>query len=269
MLLFFLLFLSCALCFSGCNKSDDTSNPVTIIQTRLAGTTQSFTLGNSGINIEMSWIPNGVYSMGSENSGPPHQVNIRSGFWLGRTEFTQNQWVGIMRSNPSHFIGDSLPVESVSWIDIHALIDSLNRQSGNVLWRLPSEAEWEYAIRAGSSTNFYWGNDNNLSLINDYAWYSGNSSQSTHIVGRKHSNTWNLFDMAGNIYEWCEDYYHDDYNGAPATESAWLNPITQLRVLRGGSWNDTPGNCFSTSRLASAPVDQGFDFGFRIVRNDN
>ena len=162
--------------------------------------------------------------------------------------------------NPSRFEGDNRPVEQVSWDDIHE--DFLERIDDD--FRLPSESEWEYACRAGTETRFYWGDDPGYNNIGDYAVYVSNDPSGTAVVGTKQPNAWGLYDMIGNVYEWCEDYYHDSYNGAPADGNAW-NDNGSSRVLRGGSWINDPRYCRSAYRVGNNPDNRGFYYGFRLL----
>lgn len=212
-----------------------------------------------GVTLELVWIPKGTFLMGSpddekdrwDDEGPQHEVTFHQGFWLGKTPVTQAQWEAVMRNNPSYFKGDGrLPVEWVSWNDCQEFINKLNSKVDG-LFRLPSEAEWEYACRAGTQTRFYWGNDPDYTVIEDYAWYNGNSCRRTHPVGVNLPNAWGLHDMAGNVWEWCEDIWFDSYSDAPDDGGAWMClPRDSHRVLRGGSWfyYDTFARC-ARSRL--------------------
>ena len=139
--------------------------------------------------------------------------------------------------------------------------------SGSDPWRLPSESEWEYACRAGTTTRYYWGDDLSETAIGDYAVYYLNYPGGTAEVGSKLPNAWNLYDMSGNVWEWCEDWYHDSYNGAPTDGSAWVSPSGEYRVLRGGSWYYDPGSCRSASRGNNYPSYTYPNLGFRLVRS--
>jgi len=233
-----------------------------------AGDEQSFPLGNSGESIAMVWIPSGEYEMGSPNDeddrdndeSPVHRVNINYGFWMGKYEVTQAQWEAVTGNNPSRYDGDNRPVEQVSWNDIHE--DFLSQIDDD--FRLPSESEWEYACRAGTETRFYWGDDPGYNNIGDYAVYASNEPGGTAVVGTKRPNAWGLYDMHGNVWEWCEDYYHDSYNGAPADGSAW-NDNGSSRVLRGGSWYSNPRYCRSANRSRYYPDTRDLYSGFRLI----
>ncbi|QDV91080.1 Serine/threonine-protein kinase pkn1 [Phycisphaerae bacterium RAS2] len=196
-----------------------------------------------GVKLDLVLIPAGEFMMGSpddeedrdSDEGPQHRVRISKPFYMGKYEVTQAQWQAIMGSNPSRFKGDgTLPVDSVSWEDCQAFCKKLSSRSGKEV-RLPSEAEWEYACRAGTTTRFCFGDSD--SSLGSYAWYDENSDNKTHSVGGKRANAWGLHDMHGNVWEWCEDTHHDNYTGAPTDGRAWTTGGKQTsRVLRGGSW---------------------------------
>ncbi len=220
---------------------------------------------------EMVVIPPGSFDMGSDNGNanerPVHHVNIGKKFAMGKTEVTQRQWEAIMGSNPSGFknCSDKCPVERVSWEDAQEFIQKLNAKTGKQ-YRLPTEAEWEYACRAGGN-NEYCGSDNLASV----AWYGayaipeGNSGKTTHSVAQKKANAFGLYDMTGNVYEWVEDSYHENYNDAPTDGSEWQGNGKE-RVLRGSSWNGRPSEERATGREKSLPIYTDDDDGFRLVR---
>ena len=223
-------------------------------------------------------IPGGNFQMGSKSGDsdeePVHRVNIKP-FYIMTTEVTQAQWKAVMGNNPSHFKGDNLPVEKVSWNDCQEFIKKLNQRDPWKGYCLPSEAEWEYACRAGTTTKYYSGNSE--SDLKRVAWYYGNSGSKTHPVGQKQPNAYGLYDMHGNVWEWCEDWYHNSYNGAPINESAWVSPSGSARVLRGGSWINVPWlclsanrytqrSCRSASRGSSEPGYRSLNLGFRLAR---
>jgi formylglycine-generating enzyme required for sulfatase activity len=213
--------------------------------------------------IELMWIPPGSFTMGSENGNgnekPAHQVTIREGFYLGRYEVTQAQWRALMGSNPSHFKGHSIPVERVSWDDAVMFIARLNAQSDGYTYRLPTEAEWEYAARAGTTGDY-------AGELDAMAWYNVNSGAQTRPVGLKLPNAFGLHDMHGNVWEWCADSYHDNYTGAPVDGSAWASAgKAKSRVVRGGSWYDNASLCRSSNRDWVAPDSRSFSIGLRLV----
>ncbi len=222
------------------------------------------------VPLEMVRIPAGTFTMGSvmdtgysqPNEMPLHNVTIPNDFYLGKFEVTQEQWVAVMGSNPSYFVGNQRPVEQVSWGDCQAFIAALNTL-GLGTFRLPTEAEWEYACRAGSATR--WGFGDEQALLGDYAWCSGNSSTS-QPVGQKLPNAFGLYDMHGNVWEWVQDYWYGDYNGAPTDGSAWEDATQPNRVFRGGSWASPPVECLSAHRAAGGPDSHMWITGLRLVR---
>jgi formylglycine-generating enzyme required for sulfatase activity len=228
------------------------------------------------VTLEMVSLPAGEFLMGSPDSDPnaesyekpPHQVKVNS-FAIGKYPVTQAQYQAVMGTNPSHFKNNSWfknnpqnPVENVSWNDAKAFCQKLSQITGKT-YRLPTEAEWEYACRAGTTTRFYFGDDANQ--LGDYAWYDGNSQDKTHPVGQKKPNAWGLYDMSGNVFEWCEDNWHDSYENAPRDGSAWLIRDNHFQILRGGSWYDFPNYCRSAYRHNLNRRDFNYDFGFRVV----
>jgi len=221
---------------------------------------------------EMIIIPSGSFNMGSEtgysDEKPIHRVTIKYAFALGKTEVTQAQWRAVMGNNPSEFTkcGDNCPVEKVSWNDAQNFIQKLNTKTGKQ-YRLPSEAEWEYACRAGEQLN-YCGSAN----VEKVAWYgtyeqqTGNSNDTTHPVATRQANALGLYDMSGNVFEWVEDSYHDSYIGAPADGSVWQGDDTK-RVARGGSWYYYPLFERAAARMWVNPSYRVAikDLGFRIA----
>lgn len=228
----------------------------------------------NSIGMEFMLIPAGEFNMGSpsseqgraNNEGPLHTINIENAYYLGKYEVTQKQWREIMGNNPSRFMGDNLPVEKVSWDDVQEFIIKLNQKEGTDKYRLPSEAEWEYAARAGTTTRFSFGD--NESKLGEYAWYYSNSGSKTHPVGQKKSNSWGLYDMHGNVWEWTQDWYHSDYDGAPTDGSVWESVEDFSRVCRGGGWNYLGRSCRSARRVSSHTpgVCGGVGVGFRLLR---
>jgi len=210
-------------------------------------------------------LPAGSFVMGSgeiDNEKPAHQISINKSFALGKFEVTQGQWKAVMGNNPSHFkkCGDFCPVEKVSWDDAKTFIQKLNAKTGKQ-YRLPSEAEWEYACRAGGMQEFC-GNDN----VDNVAWYFGNREHSfTHPVSTKQSNAWGLYDMSGNVGEWVEDTYHDNYSGAPTDGSAWAGDGSK-HVFRGGEWNGNPDRLRAATRQKESADYRVNSLGFRLAR---
>ena len=171
----------------------------------------------------------------------------------------------MMGNNPSENKGRTLPVEKVSWDDTQQFIAKLNQKTGQK-YRLPSEAEWEYAARAGTTTEWSHGNDE--SKLGNYAWYGRNSGSKTQEVGQKLPNSLGLYDMHGNVWEWTQDCWHNNYSNAPTDGSAWTTGCTtNIRVLRGGSWNYSPAHLRSAFRIRSNPDLRGSSYGFRLARN--
>ena len=236
-------------------------------------------MGSDHVPIIMVWVESGSFMMGAQdgeqnsydNEYPRHQVTISRGFWMGKCEVTQAQWQAVTGSNPSSFAGSldlRLPIEEVSWDDIHNdFLSEINVTETGDPWRLPSEAEWEYACRAGTTTRFPWGDDLDYSQLGDYAWCFLNSPLRTHDVGQKLPNGWGLYDMHGNVWELCEDDWHYSYEGAPSDGSAWVDtPRGTYRVLRGGSRDNELWNCRSARRSGREPAYHDHSCGFRLVR---
>jgi formylglycine-generating enzyme required for sulfatase activity len=234
------------------------------------------------VPLVMKAIPGGTFLMGrtaneqdsNADEDPQHSVTV-SPFYMGIYLVTQAQWVALMGSNPSNFIGDpTRPVEQGSWNDISqtgGFLDKLNAATAatrpaGMVFRLPTEAEWEYAARAGTTTRFYWGDDPSYAQIGNYAWYSDNSGSTTHPVGQKLPNAFGLYDMAGNVWEWCADDWHGSYAGAPTDGSAWVDsPRGSSRLLRGGCWDYFNNSCRSAGRGSGDPSSRVSLFGFRVV----
>ncbi|WP_427157748.1 SUMF1/EgtB/PvdO family nonheme iron enzyme [Aliinostoc sp. HNIBRCY26] len=232
-------------------------------------------LGN-GISLEMVQIPGGTFMMGSpdgegyDNEKPQHQVTV-PGFFMGKYPVTQEQYQAIMGTNPAQFKGEKRPVESVSWDDAVEFCQKLSQKTGKT-YRLTSEAEWEYACRAGTTTPFYFGETITPDLVNYDGNYSygdapkGKYRQQTTNVGIFPPNAFGLYDMCGNIWEWCQDIYNNSYQGAPTDGSAWLTGSdNSLRVLRGGSWYLNPVYCRSANRNYVYRVNRYNFIGFRVV----
>jgi formylglycine-generating enzyme required for sulfatase activity len=216
------------------------------------------------LNLKLVDIPAGSFIMGDQenySARPAHQVDLLT-FRIGKYPITQKQYLLVMGTNPSNHRGDeNRPVEKVSWDDAVNFCEELSKRIGRKV-KLPSEAQWEYACRAGS-TGKYWFDDN-VSTLDDYAWYSDNSRYYPNKVGDKLANPWGLHDMYGNVWEWCEDEWHENYNGAPVDGSAWLTGGNQgRRALRGGSVNDN--NCNSANRKMGNEDWRTYDIGFRVV----
>jgi formylglycine-generating enzyme required for sulfatase activity len=247
-------------------------------------------------------IPEGSFEMGTpseevernSNEGPQHEVSLQK-FWMGQTPITQAQWREVaswqeqegehwgreINPNPSRFSdqgdSDNRPVEQVSWFDAMEFCNRLSQRTGRV-YTLPSEAQWEYACRAGSTTPFHFGTTITPELANyngNYTYANGPKGvhrEQTTPVASFPANAWGLHDMHGNVREWCLDHWHRIYEGAPSNGSAWLDPVKseeednkKSRLLRGGSWVDVPGGCRSALRGRSRPGSAYFLVGFRVV----
>ena len=224
-----------------------------------------------GISIEMVKVEAGSFDMGAtpemkkpyDWEKPVHRVTLTNNYYIGKYEVTQALWQAVMGSNPSYFKGDDLPVEQVSWNDCQDFISKLNAMTGK-RFRLPSEAEWEYAARGGKKSRGYQYSGSNT--LGDVAWYYGNSGPKTHAVGTKQPNELGIYDMSGNIWEWCQDWY-DSYSSSPQT-----NPTGALsgsdRVYRGGSLDDSAGGCRTSYRGYYTPDCRYNNLGLRLVLSE-
>jgi formylglycine-generating enzyme required for sulfatase activity len=222
----------------------------------------------NSMEIEFVSIPAGRFMMGcSQGDGqcyadekPQYEVQITRRFQLGKYEVTQGQWAQVMGSNPSKFKGeDRLPVEEVSWNDVQRFIAKLNALNDGYRYRLPTEAEWEYAARGGT-TGVYYGS------LDEIGWYEKNSGSKTHPVGQKQPNAFGLYDMLGNVWEWCADGYDKSYYGSSPGSDPKGPDSAQARVLRGGSWDDLASNARASSRVGVVPFVRGNAIGFRVCR---
>ena len=256
---------------------------------RISKTAEYFAqdLGN-GVNLEMVAIPGGTFIMGSpeneegyhSSQSPQHQVTVPP-FFMGKYPVTQQQWRVVaalpkvkidLKSDPSYFKGDNLPVECVSWNDAQEFCARLS-QMANKTYRLPTEAEWEYACRGGTTTPFYCGETISTDLANyngNYTYGQGQKGEyreKTTEVGNFPANPFGLYDMCGNVWEWCEDGWHENYINAPIDGSAWTS-LSSKRALRGGSWINFPRYCRSASRYNYYGAERGnvsYVIGFRVV----
>jgi formylglycine-generating enzyme required for sulfatase activity len=198
---------------------------------------------------------------------PQHAVRINSSFYLGKYLVTQEQWQAVMGSNPSHFKGPKNPVEQVSWDDCQAFLAKLNAKTAGQGGRfvLPTEAQWEYACRAGSTTRFNF--PGSESQLNEYSWYQHISEGKSHPVGMKKPNAWLLYDMTGNVWQWCQDWYEADYYGKSPAEDPEGPATGTNRVFRGGSWNNPWPSCRSANRGADKPGYHDNLLGVRVARH--
>ena len=229
--------------------------------------------------IDMVKVPAGTFTMGSPESetgryrdeSPQHGVTIQA-FFLGRYPITQEQWRVVaafprveheLDPNPSYFKGDHRPVEQVNWYDAVEFCDRLSLQTGRP-YRLPTEAEWEYACRAGTTTPFHFGETITYELANYYRGIDPRETTPVDHFGV--ANGFGLRDMHGNVREWCQDHWHENYDGAPSDESAWLTEKEDaFRIYRGGSWNDYLRNCRSAYRYRINPDFRFSSLGFRVA----
>jgi formylglycine-generating enzyme required for sulfatase activity len=233
-----------------------------------------------GVKMTFVLIPAGEFLMGSpptttpeqlqrifgenlefhQQEFPQHRVKISKPFWLARTEVTQAEWEAVMGDNPSHFKGKPQnPVEHVTWHDCQGFVQKLSVKFKKP-FRLPTEAEWEYACRAGAATDFYFGDSQ--AALPQHAWFNANSGGSTQPVGRTKPNAWGLHDMAGNVWEWCEDWYAP-YDKAPQVDPKGPGAGSS-RVLRGGSWSYGPGYCRAADRNMRQAEVPGQYYGCRV-----
>jgi formylglycine-generating enzyme required for sulfatase activity len=224
----------------------------------------------NSIGMEFVLSPAGEFMMGAgandigakDDEKPQHKVTISKDFYLGKCEVTQEQWTKVMGSNPSNFKGRTNPVEQVSWDDVQEFIRRLNQKEGHKRYRLPTEAEWEYAARAGSTTIYSFGDDDGQ--LGDYAWYEDNADD-THPVGKKKPNFFGLYDMHGNVYEWVHDWYSENYYSESPSSDPTGPTSGSDRVLRGGSWRNLARGARSASRYSSLPGSRGNLLGFRLA----
>ena len=235
-------------------------------------TTHTITIPvKDGISIDMVRVEAGTFTMGAtaemknteDSEKPTHRVTLTNDYYIGKYEVTQALWQAVMGDDPSYFKGDNLPVEAVTWDDCQEFIGKLNRITGKT-FRLPTEAEWEYAARGGKKSRGYqYSGSNNLS---DVAWYKDNSDRKTHAVGSKQANELGIYDMSCNVREWCQDWY------GSYSSSSQVNPIGANsgyhRVCRGGGWYFTARNCRSSYRNSISPDGRGYDFGLRLVLSE-
>ncbi len=236
------------------------------IPAEASATNHSLRLVETLAGIELVLIPGGRFEMGdsggdgSENERPAHTVTL-SAFYLGRVPVTQGQWLRAMPDNPSSFQrGETYPVEQVGWGDVQAFVDLLNR-AGSGHFRLPSEAEWEYAARSGGRRERYAGSD----TLEEVAWFEANSRGATHPVGQKKPNGLGLHDMSGNVWEWCLDRFDPvAYHQHPPMNPVWTLE-GQDRVIRGGSWNLDAWSARCTRRFGYPPEFAGPALGFRLL----
>ena len=224
-----------------------------------------------GINIEMVKVEAGTFMMGAtselkdpdDDEKPVHQVILTNDYYMGKYEVTQALWEAVMGSNPSEYKGDNLPVEMVSWNDCQEFISKLNSMTGRK-FRLPTEAEWEYAARGGKKSRSY--QYSGSSNISDVAWYDGNSGSKTHPVGTKQANELGIYDMSGNVYEWCSDWY-GSYSSSSQTNPTGADSGS-FRVYRGGCWCSSAGYCRLSFRDRGTPDNRFSHIGLRLALSE-
>jgi len=224
-----------------------------------------------GISIEMVRVEAGTFTMGAtpemkdpyDNEKPTHQVTLTNDYYIGKYEVTQALWQAVMGNNPSSFKGENLPVENVSWKDCQEFLSKLNSITGKT-FRLPTEAEWEYAARGGKKSQGY--QYSGSSKLSDVAWYEDNSGNKTHDVGSKQANELGIYDMSGNVWEWCQDKY-GKYSSSSQTNPTGANSGSK-RVIRGGSWEIIDWGCRSSCRYGNTPDERGNSFGLRLVLSE-
>ena len=234
-------------------------------------TTSNQTFVVNGVSFNMVFVEGGTFTMGATSEQgsdahdyekPIHSVTL-SDYYIGETEVTQTLWQAVMGSNPSNFKGDNLPVEKVSYEDVKEFITKLNQKTGKT-FRLPTEAEWEYAARGGKKSKGYkYSGGNN---IDDVAWYYGNSNNKIHPVKTKQPNELGIYDMSGNVWEWCSDWY-GDYTSASQTnpQGPSSGSYGSYRVFRGGTWSDFARYCRVSYRSFEDPSSRYCDLGFRLA----
>jgi formylglycine-generating enzyme required for sulfatase activity len=221
--------------------------------------------------MEFVLIPSGSFMMGADkdlenakgDALPQRQVSVSRPFYLGKFEVTQQEWVAVMGENPANFQGMDNPVETVSWGDVQIFIQRLNQMEKHSRYRLPTEAEWEYAARAGSKGAYYFGDDE--SQLGWHAWYEGNSGNSTHPVGEKRPNAWGLYDILGNVIEWVSDWYGAGYYGSGPPTDPQGPTSGAVRVIRGCGWSFSASLCQSANRDAESAVHRDNSIGFRLA----
>ena len=224
-----------------------------------------------GICIEMVKVEGGTFMMGAtsemkdpyDDEKPVHQVTLTNDYYMGKYEVTQALWQAVMGKNPSYFKGDNLPVNYVRWKDCQRFISKLNSMTGRK-FRLPTEAEWEYAARGGKKSRGY--QYSGSSNISDVAWYDGNSGDKTHPVGTKQANELGIYDMTGNVLEWCQDWYGSYYSSSQTNPTGATSG--SRHVNRGGSWAKNVRRSSPSCRYGAIYVDRDLDLGFRLALSE-
>jgi len=229
-----------------------------------SGYVEPLGIDGGAVQMEMVWVPPGTYTMGSDDGHgdekPAHTVEISHGFWISKYEITQAQYEAVMKRNPSFLQGYNFPVERLSWQDCRDFAHKLSGDTGRN-YRLPTEAQWEYACRAGTSGRYCLGNE--FDTLPRCAWYQNNAGNRPRLVGLKEPNAWGIHDMHGNVAEWCLDWYHSDYyKTSPGRdpEGPMQPEIIDLRVIRGGAWNMLAPALRSAFRYALS-----YQYGYRYT----
>ncbi|MDR1848379.1 MAG: formylglycine-generating enzyme family protein [Bacteroidales bacterium] len=259
--------------FSSCGGDDDEENNGGTTPTPNPNptvVTQTYTV--NGVSFKMVAVEAGSFTMGTDDTSyfyyqycsPAHQVTLTNDYWIGETEVTQELWQAVMGSNPSYFQGTNLPVETVSWNEVQVFIQKLNQMTGKT-FRLPTEAEWEFAARGGNqSHNYLYSGSNDIYAV---AWYIDNSNQTTHPVKRKAANELGLYDMTGNVWEWVNDWW------SYYTSNSQTNPqgptTGSSRVFRGGSWGNYSFYCRVDYRYFITHGSRYSNIGFRLACSSN
>ncbi|WP_407281767.1 formylglycine-generating enzyme family protein [Methanolobus sp. WCC1] len=262
-----------AISVTGCTSEDNGSDNGNDAGSSSAGAASP--TGNeytNSIGMQFQRIDAGTFDMGTSKyaySQPIHEVRIGDAFYIGTYEVTQAQWEEVMGSNPSEFSGDDNPVDSVSWNEVQEFISKLNEMESTTKYRLPTEAEWEYAARADTTTLYSFGeiDEDEGPFLKDYAWYQENSYEKTHEVGQKLPNPWGLYDVHGNVWELVQDSWVDNYGSASEDGSAVDKGEGSLRVARGGSYSSKENALYTAYRRKQDPRDGDPAIGFRLVMN--
>ncbi len=230
----------------------------------------------NSIGMEFVLIPSGEFIMGEAtreecdtcnalpNETPRHSVTVSKAFYVGRYEVTQEQWLAVMDNNPSLFKGKNRPVENVPWESVQLFIHAINTSEKTDTYRLPTEAEWEYAARAGSSNTYCFGDDPDV--LKKYAWYIVGSGAKTHSVGLLLPNSWGLYDVHGNLFEWCQDWYGEEYYSKSPLKDPVGPEFGGKRVRRGGFWGSSKNCCRLSYRDFFSPDIPSSNTGFRLVK---
>ena len=256
--------------FAGCRK-DDVFKEGDVFVNGIPNGTEGRIITVNGVSFTMLVVEGGTFQMGATDEQgsdaandeyPEHSVTLSS-YYMGEVEVTQELWQAVMGNNPSYFEGDKKPVEQVSWNDCQEFITKLNRLTGEN-FRLPTEAEWEYAARGGRKSKGYKYSGSNT--VDDVAWYDGITNM-THDVKTKAANELGIYDMSGNVFEWCHDWYDLYSSGSHPDTDTICTLSCSIRVLRGGGWNDRDWHCRVSSRYGGDPNEMYFGNGFRLCQS--